>query len=325
MRRLRKILQILLAAGCIVAAGYAAAWLLFSLRPVSAAGEPRSFEIASGAGFRDISGALAEDGLIRSRRAFEVYAFLSGRARSLQPGRYKVSPSYSGAAISAILAAGPETETTVTIPEGMTSFDIDRILSAAAVTPPGKFLALAREQNLEGRLFPDTYRFYFGSSPKVVLEKMLANFERRAAPLLAADPAQAGRNLILASILEKEVPDPEDRKIVAGLLIKRVKAGVPLQVDASLCYAKEVLHPEASCEPLTKLDKEIESAYNTYLHSGWPPGPIANPGVVAIEAALHPKDSPYWYYLSDPKSGKTVFAKTIEEQVSNQLKYLNND
>ncbi|MGH9551285.1 MAG: endolytic transglycosylase MltG, partial [Terriglobales bacterium] len=70
------------------------------------------------------------------------------------------------------------------------------------------------------------------------------------------------------------------------------------------------------------LDKKIPSPYNTYLHSGWPPGAIANPGILAIEAALHPMDSPYWYYLSDPESGKTIFAKTIEEQVAHQLKYL---
>jgi UPF0755 protein len=236
-----------------------------------------------------------------------------------------VSPAYSGALISFILTDAPESEATVTIPEGLTSVDIDRLLSAADVTAPGEFLKLVREKGLEGRLFPDTYRFYFGSAPQAVLDRFLANFEKRAAPLLAADPAHEGLNLTLASILEKEVPELEDRKIVAGLLIKRVAAKIRLQVDASICYAKEALHPEAPCEPITKLDKGIESPYNTYLHSGWPPGAISNPGVLAIEAALHPKDSPYWYYLSDPKNGKTIFARTIEEQVMNQLKYLNND
>lgn len=315
----------LLLAGVFVVVFCAAGWLFFSLRPAATTGEPRNFEVAAGAGFREIVSALKKDGLIRSALAFKTYAFLSGRARNLQSGRYKVSPAYSGAAISAILTAGPELETTVTIPEGLTSFDMDRILSAAGVTVPGEFLELAQEQKLEGRLFPDTYRLYFGSSPQVVIDKLLANFEKRAAPLLAGDQANADRNLILASILEKEVPGPEDREIVAGLLIKRVKAGMPLQVDASLCYAKEALYPSAPCEPLTKLDKKIASPYNTYLHSGWPPGAITNPGVLAILAALHPKDSLYWYYLSDPKSGKTIFAKTIAEQVMNQLKYLNND
>jgi UPF0755 protein len=315
----------LLAAGFLGAFAWGAVWLFIHIQPAAATGDLRQFEIAAGSGFREIAGALEEEGLIRSSKAFEIYAFLSGRARILKPGRYKVSPAHSGEEVLFILSAGPELETTVTIPEGMTAADIDAILSAADVTKPGEFLNLARDQNLEGRLFPDTYRFYYGSSPQVALDKLLANFERRAAPLLAADPEHAERNLILASILEKEVPDAEDRKIVAGLLIKRVARGFPLQVDASLCYAKEALHPEAPCEPLTKLDKKIESPYNTYLHSGWPPGAISNPGVVAIEAALHPKDSPYWYYLSDPKSGKTIFAKTIEEQVMNQLKYLNND
>lgn len=316
----------ILSAGFFVVVLCGAVWLYASLRPAAASGEPRDFEIAAGAGFMEITNSLAGDGLIRSKSAFEIYVVLSGRARSLQPGRYKISPAYSGARISAVLASGPELETTVTIPEGTTSFDMDRILSAAKVTDPGEFLAYLMLQSrfIEGYLFPDTYRFYFDSSPKVVLEKMLDNFKKRAEPILAdsTDPKLA---IILASILEKEVKSQEDREIVAGLLIKRVKAGMPLQVDASLCYAKEMLDPEAPCEPLTKLDKKIDSPYNTYLHSGWPPGAIANPGVLAIQAALHPKDSPYWYYLSDPKSGKTIFAKTIEEQVMNQLKYLNND
>ncbi len=316
--------KLFVAAG-VLAVVCSATWLFYSLQPAASTGELRTFEVATGSGFREIANALNDEGLLRSKTAFQIYAVLSGRARNLRPGRYNVSPAYSAAAISAILAAGPELETTVTIPEGMTAADIDRILAAAEVTAPGEFLELAREQKLEGRLFPDTYRFYFSSKPQVVIDKMLANFERRAAPLLGVDPANIERNLILASILEKEVPGLEDRRIVAGLLTKRVKAGVPLQVDASLCYAKEALHPEAPCEPLTKLDKEISSPYNTYLHSGWPPGAIANPGVLAIEAALNPQDSLYWYYISDPATGATIFAKSIEEQVMNQRKYLNND
>jgi UPF0755 protein len=325
MMRFGKALRILLAAGCVAAIACAAAWLFFSLRPVTAAGDMRRFEVASGDGFREISSALKEEGFIRSKKAFEIYAVLAGTARGLKPGRYNVSPAQSGAEISNILAAGPETETTVTIPEGFTSMDIDWVLSEAGVVKQGEFLKLVLERGLEGRLFPDTYRFYYNSDPEVVLKKFSAEFDRRAAPLLAGDPANIERNLILASILEKEVPDLEDRKIVAGLLIKRVKIGMPLQVDASICYAKELLNPEEPCEPLTKLDKKIASPYNTYLHSGWPPGAITNPGILAIEAALHPKDSPYWYYLSEPKEGKTIFAKSIDEQVMNQLKYLNND
>jgi UPF0755 protein len=156
----------------------------------------------------------------------------------------------------------------------------------------------------------------------MALDRFLENFDHRAAPLLAADPARAERNLILASILESEVPDQEERRIVAGILIKRVAAGIPLQVDASICYIKEGLRPEAPCEPITALDKKIESPYNTYLNSGWPPGAISNPGVLAIKATLDPVESPYWYYLSDPLTDKTIFAKTLDEHLANQLKYL---
>jgi UPF0755 protein len=325
MMSLRRVFWILLAAGCVAAIAWGASWLFFSLRPVVAAGDMLHFEVASGTGFQEIAAALKEDGLIRSKKAFEIYAVLAGTARGLKPGRYTVSPAQSGAEISNILAAGPETETTVTIPEGFTSMDIARLLDEAGVVESEEFLKLVMERGLEGRLFPETYRFYYNSKPEMVLAKFLSEFERRAAPLLAADPNNIERNLILASILEKEVPGLEDRRVVAGLLIKRVKIGMPLQVDASICYAKELLRPEDPCEPLTKLDKKIASPYNTYLHSGWPPGAITNPGILAIEAALHPEDSPYWYYLSEPKEGKTIFAKSIDEQVMNQLKYLNND
>lgn len=325
MMRLPRTFRTLLTAGCLAALVMGTIWLVFSLRPAVAVGETRQFEVVSGTGFREIAGALKAEGLIRSKIAFEVYAIISGHARKFQPGHYEMNPTYSGAGISAVLAAGPELETTVTIPEGYTAVDIDRILSGAGVVGQGEFLKLARERNLEGRLFPETYRFYYNSTPEAVMDRFLAEFERRAAPLLATDPGEAERNLILASILEKEVPEYEDRRIVAGLLIKRVSAGIPLQVDASLCYAKEILDSDLPCEPLTQLDKKIESAYNTYLHSGWPPGAIANPGVLAIEAALHPKDSPYWYYLSEPEEGRTIFSRTLAEHVANQLKYLNND
>ena len=326
MMRPSRILRLLLVAGCSAVIAYVAVWLLFSLRP-AAAGEPRDFKVVAGSGFRGISQALRDEGFIRSKKAFEIYAFLSGQARNLKPGHYQISPAYSGAKIAAILEAGPESETQVTMPEGVTVIDIDRILSEAGVTSLGEFLDYVKLQDRpsEGYLFPETYRFYFDSDPKLVLEKMLAEFARRAQPLLDRDPQNFTRNLILASILEREVPDQKERQIVAGILLKRAKVGMPLQVDAGLCYAKQQAAPETPCHPLTKLDKQIDSAYNTYSNSGWPPGPISNPGVLAIEAALQPKDSPYWYYISDPKSGRTIFAKTIEEQVMNQLKYLNND
>lgn len=318
----------LLAAGLLFACLAGAVWLWRSLRPAlppgtaGLAAAPHEFVIAPGQGFRSIAAALKEQGIIRSAAGFQVYAVLTERSRQLKPGRYALNPADSGAAIAAQLAAGPQVDTAVTIPEGLNAAEIDALLAQAGVVKPGAFKELVDEEKLEGRLFPDTYRFYFASSPQQVLDRFLENFDKRAAPLLAADPKDAERNLILASILEKEVPQLADRKIVAGLLLKRAVEGMALQADATLCYIKAERQPGAKCYPVTAADKKIDSPYNTYLYPGLPPGAISNPGIEAIQAALEPESSPYWYYLSDPKTGDTIFAETLEEQTANRQKYL---
>jgi UPF0755 protein len=315
----------LLVTALLLAAVGLGAWLFESLRPPTEETSGRIFEISPGAGFRSIASELESEGFIRSARAFEIYAGITGGARNLQPGIYELDAAASAKEIIKILVAGPEIEATVTVPEGFTAADIDMLLTRAGVTEPAEFLALVRENDLEGRLFPDTYRFYFNSRPQTVLDRFLEQFDRRAAPLLAAEPENLERNIILASILEREVPDFEERRIVAGILIKRESIGMPLQVDASICYIKYGFDPDGPCEPITALDKKIGSPYNTYLNSGWPPGAISNPGVLAIQAALDPVESQYWYYLSDPKTNKTIFAETFNEHLMNQLKYLSED
>jgi len=125
--------------------------------------------------------------------------------------------------------------------------------------------------------------------------------------------------MILASIVEKEVLDINDeRAIVAGILLKREQAGMYLQVDSTLCYIKEKL----VCKEVIPSDKELNSPYNTYKNKGFPPGPISNPGLSAIKVALFPKSSKYWYFISDPETGGTVFAQTLDEHTQNIVKCL---
>ena len=113
------------------------------------------------------------------------------------------------------------------------------------------------------------------------------------------------------------MPFREDRKIVAGIIEKRLEAGIPLQIDASICYLKG-----DPCLPITDRDKKIDSLYNTYLHRGLTPGPIGNPGLDAIEASISPEKSPFLYYISDPETGRTIFASSLDEHNSNVVKYL---
>jgi UPF0755 protein len=285
------------------------------------------FQVTTGNGVWHISQALQSDHLIRSAIAFELFALLDGRAGDLKTGLYRLSPSMDTPSIISALSGGNTSVATVTIPEGDNIYDIDRILSNASVISPGELINLASSTSLEGKLFPDTYEFNINTSISDVVQKMSNDFNAKAQPLLAIDPQNEEKNLIIASILEKEVPDQADQEIVAGIILKRLELGIPLDIDATVCYAKFMAHPTSTAQAcsLTTVDFNIDSPYNTYIFKGLPPGPIGNPGLSAITAALHPASSSYLYYLSDPKTGKTIFAKTLDEQNQNRIKYLDSN
>jgi UPF0755 protein len=306
---------------------------LYGLAPTGSGGanHPVVFEIKQGQGFREIVGGLRAADLVRSSFATEIFALLTGSARSMQPGIYKLDPGMSTPEIVREITSGAAREVTVVVPEGSNIYQIDTILADALVLHAGDLVSFKGTSttpqtaaDLEGRLFPDTYRFFVGSDVQVVVQKFLDNFDQKAAPLLAKDEKNVGRNLIVASLVDKEVPDPNDQKIVAGIILKRLQAGMPLNIDATVCYAELVARPGSGpdCGSLTSLDLKIQSPYNTYLYKGLPPSPIGNPGISALSAAMDPESSPYWFYLSDPATGKTIFAKTLDEQHANTVKYL---
>jgi UPF0755 protein len=228
--------------------------------------------------------------------------------------------------IAHILAGGKGQGITVTIPEGSNLYQIDGILSSALVEKPGVFIAYAKGRNLEGYLFPDTYQFMSEEPPSDIVKTMTDTFHEKTANIFLENTGKASTTVILASILEKEVSSDADRKIVAGILEKRLTIGIPLDVDATVCYAKQVMHPSITinCAALTSADFKVDSPYNTYLYRGLPPGPIGNPGIDAMKDVLSVQSSPYLYYLSDPKTGKTIYAETLGIQEANQRKYLGN-
>lgn len=315
----------IIACGIFFAALFAVISFFYYLTPV-AEGEAAEavFVINTGDGFRDIRDKLLDAGLIRSRTGFTVLAFSSGKVRKVKPGAYLLSPSMSSMEILRVISEERGAQVMVTIPEGMTSYEIDVLLARARVVAPGTFSAFVQAENLEGKLFPDTYHFHLHSEPKDVADIFLANFEEKAAPLLPKDAIRAREVLTLASLLESEVPEFKDRRIVAGLLKKRIGVGMPLQVDATICYMKEKegLSEPGTCHPLTPLDFRYDSPYNSYMRRGLPPAPIGNPGTSAIKAALDPEDSAYWFYLSDPKTRRTIFSETLDEHSENRVKYL---
>lgn len=221
----------------------------------------------------------------------------------------------AGGILIAYTLTHPETpKAIVTIPEGATVADINKLLRETGV------LTGELPQSLEGYLFPDTYEFFVPSNAETVKAKFEENFNKKARTAVPEGSSEEDLKeiLIKASLIEKEVPDSSERRIVAGIMMKRLKNNIPLQMDASLCYGKQ-----SPCSPITESDKKTDSPFNTYQNLGLPPHPIANPGVDAILAAMNPATTPYWFYLSDPKSKKTIFSKTLDEHNNNIVKYLN--
>ena len=307
-------------------------YFFYALSPIRAqtGATAAVFEIRAGEGFREIGSGLAAAGLVRSAFVFDAFLFFSGRAAQLKPGEYQLDQAMSASAIADELTNSAESEITVTIPEGSNIYEIDGILSKALVIHQGDLINFHDEGNLEGRLFPDTYQFFTGTDVKAVVQKFFDNWNTKAESILGSDESHCvaspacEKNLILASLVEKEVPTPEDQRIVAGILLKRLAANMYLDLDATICYAKLGSGPFSGtgCYPLAPLDFKIDSPYNTYSRKGLPPAPIGDPGISAISAALNPQSSSYWYYLSDPETKKTIFAKTLEEQNLNRQKYL---
>lgn len=205
---------------------------------------------------------------------------------------------------------------TVTIPEGWSVREINAFLKSEGVLEEEEL-----RPDLEGYLFPDTYEFFLGSSVEVVEDRFISNLERKLSSLgISLEDENLTEILTLASLIQEEIIDHQEMRVAAGVMVSRMEAGIPLQVDATLCYIKEARGKE--CLPITDADKALDSPYNTYLYRGLPPGPISNPGLDAIKAALNPANSPYLYYISDPRTGRTIFAKTLDEHNQNVIKYL---
>ncbi len=268
-------------------------FLAFFLGPADAKGKSVDFAVRKGDGIFTIARNLREAGLIRSPAVFLAHGVFAGALHRLKAGNYKLSQQMSLPAISRALVAGPIEDMVILAKEGETMAEIEKKLVAAGVLKAGQ-LTKRPGKSLEGFLFPDTYRFFRNSDEEEVIGRFLNNFYEKAMPVLK-DAQNVYEALIVASIIEKEVPFPEDRYLVAGVLYKRLKIGMGLQVDAA---------PE------------------TYKVAGLPKAPISNPGITAIQAAVYPKDGGYLYYLSDPATKKTIFAKTFEEHKENKWKYL---
>ncbi|PIV42881.1 MAG: endolytic transglycosylase MltG [Candidatus Nealsonbacteria bacterium CG02_land_8_20_14_3_00_40_11] len=271
--------------------------------------EEKIFLIKKGESLFQIAENLEKEGLIKNKFLFDLYIFIKGAQRKLQAGEYSLTSSESINRIAEKIISGYIAKIVVTIPEGWTQKQIEEMIGLKL---PG--------ENLEGFLFPDTYQFPLRVSGEEVVKKMRDNFDKKLTPDLKKEIQRQGKTIseiiTMASLIEKEVSKNEDKELVSGILWKRLKNNIPLQVDATITYI--------TGKRTTKISKEetqIDSPYNTYKYLGFPPGPICNPGIDSIKAAIYPKNSEYWYYLSTPE-GKTIFSKTLEEHNIAKEKYL---
>jgi len=301
---------------------------------------PKTVIVEPKSGFIEISNTLVREGVLARPASFRVYVLLRGWAGSLKSGKYTFSGITSVSDIARRLTSGSG-DTEVTIPEGYTVAEIDKKIASQGILEPGAIILLSQSPGqfsypflqsenittLEGFLFPDTYRFHYDTKPEEVARKMLDNFERKIWRTLEQEITKENESLYsvitLASLLEKESANQDERKIISGILWRRLELEIPLQVDAAVIYAWKQLNPawKPKNHALSGADIKINSPYNTYRVKGLPPGPIANPGLDAIQAALDPAESNYWYYLAT-RDGKTIFSRTFEEHKQTKALYL---
>ncbi len=303
--------------------------------PLNLKAEERTFVVRTGENLTDIAENLEEEGLIKNNFYFVFYVWRGGFSNKLQAGNYSLSPAMSISQIAQKLKEGDviPTEITITIPEGFKTSQIEERLKKQGFpfliskfqikdfkNKYDFFKDAPPEANLEGFLFPDTYKFYPEAIANDVIEKMLDNFDKKFARDLRSEILRQGKNfydiITMASLIEKEVKTFEDRQIVSGIFWKRLKEGRPLESCATIAYLLNLDKWRYSIE-----DTRKPSPYNTYLNRGLPPGPICNPGIESIRAAVLPKDTSYDFFLTDPETGNTIFSKTLEEHNTNKAKY----
>ncbi|MEK5023314.1 endolytic transglycosylase MltG [Paenibacillus sp. FSL M7-1046] len=323
-------------------AGGGGAWyILNGMQPVEPAGPAVTFTIEKGMGSAEIASLLEDNGIIRNGMFFRGYLKWVKEGSSFKAGTYTASPGDTYDELIARLNAGDvvkEDTVVFTIPEGFTAKQIAEKLAEAWNQPADVFLKMMNSgagltevntlkipedaslrHRLEGYLFPETYELAKDSTPQEVVEAMLEQLTKKldSIPDWQAQLAERGLSLhellTVASLVEREVVVDEERPLVAGVIYNRLKKGQNLEIDATVQYLLD-----KQKERLLNKDLKVESPYNTYRNPGLPPGPIGSPGLASIQAALAPKASEYYFYVTkkDGTQGH-LFGKTYKEHLAN--------
>ncbi len=315
----------------LAAAGLAASWIwLNSELETPYYGSPQKevfIDIPRGASAAETANLLVRAGIIRFRMPFQAYIRYTGTGRRIQAGEYRFAAAASPRQIIQRLIQGDVFYYSITIPEGLTARETIGLLVKNGLGNPSE---LQREllrtrwirdlnpnaRNLEGYLFPETYRFRRNADSETIIRTMVEQFKIRLAKMLADRPMAPGWSVsgvvTLASMIEKEVRRPEEGPMVASVMVNRLAKRMPLACDATIIYAMKLAGTYEG--RLGKTDLQMDSPYNSYVHLDLPPGPICNPGANALRAALNPSKTDYFYYVSR-NDGSHQFSKDYSSHV----------
>ena len=297
------------------------------------AGEEVFVDIPSGSSVAAIGNRLTAAGVLPDPWTFRLAARFTGADRKLQAGEYRFSGPSAPMVVLQRLVAGDTFRRGLTFPEGLTIFEMGDVFARGGFGSAGSFMDAASDRalidsydtgakSLEGYLFPDTYTLGREASAGQMIHAMLARFDQVFTPEFrntATDHGWSVRQVLtLASLIEKETALPGERPIVSAVYQNRLKRGMPLQCDPTVIYG--LMLAGRWNGNIRKTDLQMDSPYNTYRVAGLPPGPIASPGLPSIDAALHPADVPYLYFVSR-NDGSHVFAKTLDEHNANVRRF----
>ena len=296
----------------------------FLISPAGSDEKEEVFIVKRGSGLRAVAADLEERGLIRSRHLFVLWAMLKGGTRDIKAGEYSLNRSLPPVRIFHILASGAVKTYPVTIPEGLTAEQIADILAKKNLVEKGEFMSIVGDKtlvasyhidgpSLEGYLYPDTYLISRDMGAKGLIDLMVNRFWHVYNSLIRDRKSAAGglsqlREIVtLASIVEKETGLAEERPIIASVFLNRLKKRMRLESDPTVIYGLKDFDGN-----LKREDLRTPSPYNTYIHHGLPPGPIANPGRESLSAVIDPVKTDYLYFVSK-SDGSHYFSTTLKE------------
>lgn len=306
-----------------------AAWFCWAaLLPVTPA-QTTFFLLRPGWSTRHIARDLKKQGIIRSSTAFLLVDYAKG-LRTLKAGEYKFEAPASTFGVWRRLTQGDVYARTVVVPEGYNMFDVAKAVEDAGLGPASDFLIAAKSdtfllkdidpsaKSLEGYLFPDTYQFTRINTSHEIAAAMVHRFRQEAQKIGLLGQPDIHRIVTMASIVEKETSDPKERPLVAGVYYNRLNRNMTLAADPSVIYAALLVGRYRGT--IYASDLQFDSPYNTYKFPGLPPGPIADPGLASLQAAMHPAQTDYLYFVSD-NNGHHRFARDLEEHDRNVAAY----